>query len=69
MRCFGCVPSTSLLFVSLFLFVRPAYSQAALPEVHRDWDVSLWVAGETGEEILNNFSEAQILTAGVFAGK
>ena len=31
--------------------------------------MSVWVAGETGEENTNSFSEAQILTAGVFVGK
>jgi hypothetical protein len=31
-------------------------------------DLSLWVAGETGEENTNSFTEAQIWSAGVFAG-
>ncbi|HKN18065.1 MAG TPA: acyloxyacyl hydrolase, partial [Candidatus Sulfotelmatobacter sp.] len=44
------------------------YPQAA-PAQGRDWDVSVWVAGETGEELTNSFSEAQILTAGVTAGR
>lgn len=35
----------------------------------RDWDFSVWVAGQTGEELTNNFSEAQIMTAGFFTGK
>ncbi len=34
-----------------------------------DWDFGIWIAGATGEEHLNDFSEAQILSAGVFAGK
>ena len=55
----------------LFLFVTngPLYSQnSAEPQGH-SWDFGIWVAAETGEEIHNDFSEAQILTAGVFAGK
>jgi hypothetical protein len=68
MRGFGFLFSTSILLVSLFVFSRPAYPQAA-PAQGRDWDVSVWMAGETGEELTNSFSEAQILTAGVTAGR
>jgi lipid A 3-O-deacylase len=56
-------------FLFLSLIVGPLYSQSAPDAKHRDWDFGIWVAGETGEEIHNDFSEAQILTAGVFAGK
>ena len=54
----------------LFVLVqsRLAYSQAGL-EAHRSWDLGVWAAGETGEEHLNSFSEAQIFSAGMFAGK
>jgi hypothetical protein len=31
-------------------------------------DLGIWVAGETGEENTNSFSESQIWSAGVFAG-
>jgi len=58
--------------VACFLFlliVDTLYSQNSLENQHRDWDFGVWVAEETGEEIHNDFSEAQILTAGVFAGK
>lgn len=59
-----------VLLVVLSLLIRPAHSQAASRDSQpHDWDISVWVAAETGEELLNNFSEAQILTAGVFAGK
>lgn len=34
-----------------------------------NWDLSVWVAGETGEELTNSLTESQILTAGVFLGK
>ena len=59
-----------VLFLIFSLLIRPAHSQAAPRDSQtRDWDISVWVAAETGEELLNNFSEAQILTAGVFAGR
>jgi len=35
----------------------------------RNWDISTWIAGATGEEHLNSFSEAQILSGGVLVGK
>lgn len=35
----------------------------------RSWDLSVWAAGATGEENTNSFSEAQILTAGIYVGK
>lgn len=58
-------------FLFLLLFVPPPlYSQAGIPDTQRrGWDIGVWVAGETGEEKLNSFSEAQILTAGVFVGR
>jgi hypothetical protein len=57
-------------FLFLLLVVRPLYSQAGLPATqNRGWDIGVWVAGETGEEKINSFSEAQIVTAGVFVGK
>jgi hypothetical protein len=62
--------STSPFLFLLFLLVLPVYAQADLPqEQQRNWDVSVWAAGATGEENSNSFSEAQILTAGVFIGK
>jgi hypothetical protein len=48
--------------------VCPLFAQT--PESQRGpWDISLWAAGATGEEHTNSFSEAQIFTAGMFAGK
>jgi lipid A 3-O-deacylase len=34
-----------------------------------NWDINLWIAGATGEEKTNSFTEARIRTAGVFVGK
>jgi hypothetical protein len=57
-------------FLFVLLAARPLHSQEGIPEAQRrDWDFGVWVAGETGEERLNDFSEAQIFTAGVFVGK
>ena len=57
-------------FVLLMLLVHPVGAQSDPPQgQHRNWDVGIWVAGGTGEENTNSFAEAQILTAGVFAGK
>src|ERR1700731_2878063 len=57
---------SAVLLLFLLVFIRPAHSQEVQ---HRDWDISVWAAGATGEEIHNDFSEAQIVTAGVFVGK
>jgi hypothetical protein len=72
MRCF--VPwmviarlRSAILFLFLTLLAQPPFSQAA--QQNRDWDVSVWLEAETGEELLNDFSEAQMLTAGVFCGE
>ena len=62
--------SSAASFLVLLLLVRPVYAQSGLPEAqHRNWDFNVWVAGATGEENTNSFSEAQTLTAGVFVGK
>jgi hypothetical protein len=56
-------------FLLLLLLVRSVHAQAEVPGAqHRNWDVGVWLAGATGEENLNSFSEAQTLTVGVFAG-
>jgi hypothetical protein len=34
-----------------------------------NWDLSVWMAGETGEELTNSFAEAQIWSAGISVGK
>ena len=54
----------------LMLLVPAVCAQRESPVAQRrNWDVSVWVAGATGEENLNSFTEAQILTGGVFVGK
>ena len=52
------------------LLVSTAWTQDNVSEKqNRDWDISVWVAGATGEEHLNSFSEAQILSGGLFVGR
>jgi len=53
----------------LLFVVGSARAQETLPAQDRNWDLSVWVAGATGEENLNSFSEAQIVSAGVFIGR
>jgi hypothetical protein len=54
-------------FLFVLLVVRPSYPQSETDR--RNWDFAVWAAGATGEENTNSFTEAQILTAGVFVGK
>lgn len=47
-----------------------AYCQAsAQGTAQHDWEFGVWTTIETGEEISNSFSEAQIFTVGVQGGK
>jgi Lipid A 3-O-deacylase (PagL) len=58
------------LLIFLFLVAHSAGAQSnPSPAQPRNWDFSVWAAGATGEENTNSFSEAQILSAGFFAGK
>lgn len=58
-----------LIFV-LILLSCTAYSQnPPMATSEAKWDFSVWAAGETGEETSNSFAQAQIWTAGVFAGR
>jgi len=62
-----CAAASVLL---LSLLANPVHAQADPPGAqHRSWDFSVWVAGATGEENTNSFSEAQILTGGFVVGK
>ncbi len=60
----------NLLLLSLLVCSVISHLWAQTPEAEgRPWDISIWVAGASGEESTNSFSEAQVLTAGVFAGR
>lgn len=64
-RCSGATIAALVAFV----LMANASLQAQAPESgERKWDISVWAAGATGEENVNSFAEAQILTVGVFAG-
>jgi lipid A 3-O-deacylase len=54
----------------LLLTNRPLLAQrSAETDQHPLWDFGVWTAGATGEEHTNSFAEAQVFTAGVFAGR
>jgi hypothetical protein len=58
------------VFVFLVAACCIARSQNPEPGIENaNWDFSIWIAGETGEETSNSFAQAQIWTAGVFAGR
>ena len=60
----------ALRFAVIFIFLScTAYSQIPIATPEPKWDFSIWAAGETGEERTNSFAEAQIWTAGIFAGR
>jgi len=54
----------------LLVALSSASAQDGSPESqNHNWDLNIWGAVATGEEHLNSFSEAQILTAGFFVGR
>jgi hypothetical protein len=60
-----------LLLSLIFLLVSGRVFTQDLPSAGQrgSWDLSVWAAGETGEENTNSFAEAQIWSAGVFVGR
>src|SRR5712692_9799601 len=64
--------ASQMVTLTLFLLLTcSAPAQEHLPRVGQNgnWDFSIWVAGATGEETRNSFTQAQIWTAGAFIGK
>lgn len=57
-----------LLLLMTSVLSNVARAQSSPESQVRVWDLSLWAAAATGEENTNSFSEAQILTAGIFVG-
>jgi Lipid A 3-O-deacylase (PagL) len=54
----------------LLLLVSVGWAQSDFPpQQNPQWDLSVWIAGATGEEHLNSFTEAQIFSGGIFVGK
>jgi hypothetical protein len=54
---------------SVLLLVSNVEAQASPEGPGRSWDISVWIAGATGEENRNSFGESQIISSGVFVGK
>ncbi len=66
--CFG--KNSCQVFVFLIVACSIVRSQNPASRVtSENWDFSVWIAGETGEETSNSFAQAQIWTAGLFAGR
>ena len=59
----------ALALLSAGMFTGFAGAQSATERQLRAWDVSVWAGGATGEENTNSFSEAQVITAGIFVGR
>src|ERR1700733_9980966 len=66
MRTFGLA---ELLGLTMLFAASSACAQNTPPTHHENWDFSVWVAGEIGEELTNSFSESQIWSAGIFIGR
>jgi hypothetical protein len=59
-----------LLLIPSLLLATFAHAQNSPPSNQQGtWDLSVWTQGETGEEITNSFTEAQIWSAGFFVGR
>ncbi|HUO15921.1 MAG TPA: acyloxyacyl hydrolase [Verrucomicrobiae bacterium] len=61
-----------LIAISFLIVACPglALAQSSSPENQgRSWDFGVWAAGQTGRENTKSFTEAQLLSAGIFVGK
>ena len=58
-------PLCTLLFACIF---ASAQEMPSTPQ-SRSWDLSVWVAGSTGEETTNSFAQSQIFSAGILGGR
>lgn len=54
--------------LQLLLSAVSTSAQTPAPPIFK-WDFSIWIAGETGEELTNSFTESQIWSAGLFVGR
>ena len=66
-RVFRLIAKSGLLL--LMLASSSVAQERFAEEQNRNWDFSVWIAGATGEESTNSFTEAQILSGGFFVGK
>lgn len=58
-----------VLIACVFLPFAASCQEAGSSTHNAKWDFSVFLAAETGEELTNSFTESQIWTAGVFAGR
>lgn len=58
-----------LLAISSLLLATFVGAQNLPPNRQGTWDLNVWTEGETGEEITNSLTEAQIWSAGFFVGR
>jgi hypothetical protein len=63
--------SAQKISVLLIVFAGAAFAQTAeFPAWQKGtWDIGPWIAGATGEELTNSFTEAQLWSAGFFFGR
>ena len=57
------------LTLLLLFYSYSAAAQEQAPAKNSSWDISVWVAGSTGEENRNSLTEAQVFSGGVFIGR
>jgi Lipid A 3-O-deacylase (PagL) len=62
-------PSSRLGLMFVLLSCCSYSQQPATRPPNTPWDLSVFAAGETGEETNNSFAQAQIWTVGVFVGR
>jgi hypothetical protein len=66
---FGAAPFIAGLFVLLWAAEATAQNTPSPPSRNERWDISVWIAGATGEENTDSFAEARIWSAGVVIGR
>jgi hypothetical protein len=70
LRSAGKIPVLFLLIITYSARICAAQDQPPAPGPGTaGWDFGVWIAGETGEELTNSITDAQIWSAGVFVGK
>jgi len=57
------------LCILLFACVLASAQEKIPLAAQKNWDLSVWVAGSSGEETTNSFAQSQIFSAGIFGGR
>lgn len=64
------VAGNKVVLILLLSTCVAAGQESAFPLAQKGtWDISPWIAGATGEETKNSFTQAEIWSAGVFFGR